>query len=258
MLRSRSIILPDGAACLLRWGRQRGHRMATRSRQAPDTWGCNAVLAGTGAFRDASGRWWPLRAGDVFLRQPGVPHATRMDPGYAECWWSVDAVVAGRLEALGLVPRVPLHPRAWTPAAATAFARLGRRADLAACVAVAAACHWRVEPPPRMDRVVAAAQAWMAARLDRRFSIAAVGAAVGLSAEGLRKRFRRHLGQGVLAWAIDRRMELASRLLADHPVGEVARRLGYGDPFTFSDQFARHTGQRPGVLRRLLTASAAP
>jgi AraC-like DNA-binding protein len=247
----RRILLPNGSICLLRWGLHGRSATASRRLLIPDTWGCNAVVAGVGTYQDAAGVTVTLHPGDVFLRQPGSRHATRMPIGYRERWLSIDAATANSLSDLGLLPVAPIHRQAWTPIASTAFNRLSRRGDLAGFLAVLAGCRFAAPVAAEEDAEIRAAQMWMEAHLDRRFTLAMVAVAVGLRPEALRKRFQRQLGQGVLAWAIAQRMRLASRLLITQPVGEVARRLGYADLFTFSTHFLRHIGQRPSVLRRV-------
>ena len=238
----------------MRWGSHGRHVAATRRFLTPDTWGCNAVIAGVGSYQGADGLTWKLNPSDVFLRQPGNRHATNMSPGYREHWLSIDAATATHLQDLGLLPVTPVHRQAWTPAATTAFKSLGRRGDLTGFLAVLASCRFTASAVPEDDAIIRAAQAWMEAHLHRRFTVTMVAVAVGLRPDALRKRFQRHLGQGVLAWAIAQRMRHASELLPSYPVGEVAQRLGYADPFTFSSHFLRHSGQRPSVLRKVSTS----
>ena len=64
--------------------------------------------------------------------------------------------------------------------------------------------------------------------------------------------FRKFLGQSPGDFVVQARIESAMALLRTSalPVGEIARRLGYGDIYTFSRQFREKTGAPPTSYRR--------
>jgi len=63
--------------------------------------------------------------------------------------------------------------------------------------------------------------------------------------------FRRETGLSPLEYQQHRRMQHAKRMLAagDDPIGEIARRVGYDDPYYFSRVFHRIEGTSPSQYR---------
>lgn len=66
--------------------------------------------------------------------------------------------------------------------------------------------------------------------------------------------FRRQMGQPPMAYVRQRRLDLARSLLAsgDQSVEEIAREVGFEDPFHFSRAFHRHVGTSPSAYRASL------
>lgn len=76
-----------------------------------------------------------------------------------------------------------------------------------------------------------------------------VARSIGASERALQRAFAE---QGELSFSEElrtRRLSVAARLLrgTDLPVGEVARRVGYGDHAPFTKAFSRHYGMSPRV-----------
>lgn len=88
-------------------------------------------------------------------------------------------------------------------------------------------------------------------RLDGSVRVADVARLVGVSPTHLTAIFRKATGGGVLAHHTALRMARARQLLdaTDATVAEIARDVGYDDPFYFSRHFRRHHGVSPTGFR---------
>ena len=92
--------------------------------------------------------------------------------------------------------------------------------------------------------------------LDRTYrerpAIQALARDLGCSPNHLQTAFREAMGITPARYAEQRRLRDGELLLrtTDLPVGEVARRCGYGDPFHFSRALRRQRGLSPVALRR--------
>ena len=75
---------------------------------------------------------------------------------------------------------------------------------------------------------------------------------MGLSYERIRKLFMKQIGVSPHAYRIRRRLDRACELLREGKasVSEIAERLGYADPFTFSRQFTKERGTSPSAYRK--------
>jgi AraC-like DNA-binding protein len=93
----------------------------------------------------------------------------------------------------------------------------------------------------------------------RPWTVAALAAEVGASRAALARRFHALVGEPPMAYLAAWRLALAADLLLEPgaSVTAVARRVGYGSPFTFSTAFKRSFGASPRTYRdaRLLSAS---
>lgn len=85
----------------------------------------------------------------------------------------------------------------------------------------------------------------------KRWTVAALAAEAGVSRAHFAKRFTEVMGEPPLAYLTEWRMCLAEDLLEDPeaPVAEVARAVGYADPFAFSTAFKRSRGSSPRAFR---------
>ncbi len=89
------------------------------------------------------------------------------------------------------------------------------------------------------------------------WSVSSLAARVGVSRSTLAKRFADQVGEPPLAYLTRWRMALAADLLVDRAtmtIGEIARSVGYSDPFGFSAAFKRTKGVNPSEFRRAATA----
>jgi AraC-like DNA-binding protein len=88
-------------------------------------------------------------------------------------------------------------------------------------------------------------------RVDGAIRVSDLARLVGVSTSHLGALFRDATGGGVLAYHTALKMARARRLLdtTDLHVAEVAREVGYPDPFYFSRQFRRVHGVSPSDYR---------
>ncbi|ADD40140.1 AraC family transcriptional regulator [Stackebrandtia nassauensis] len=83
------------------------------------------------------------------------------------------------------------------------------------------------------------------------WTVGALAAEAKVSRAHLAKRFAEVMGQPPLKYLTEWRMYTAEDLLSDSDmsVAEVARAVGYADPFAFSTAFKRHRGTSPRQYR---------
>lgn len=101
---------------------------------------------------------------------------------------------------------------------------------------------------PRVARAIRL----MEASLERPLASAAIARRVGVSVRTLETLFRRTVGVGPAAFAMQIRVQAARRMVTDTdlPLGEIALRTGFASPSSFAHGFRRHVGQSAGALRR--------
>ena len=89
------------------------------------------------------------------------------------------------------------------------------------------------------------------------WTVAALADRIGVSRSTLAKRFATLVGEPPLTYLTRWRMTLAADLLVeqkDETVAQIARAVGYADPFGFSAAFKRIRGVNPSEFRRAATA----
>nr|WP_269810053.1 helix-turn-helix transcriptional regulator [Kineosporia rhizophila] len=85
------------------------------------------------------------------------------------------------------------------------------------------------------------------------WTVATLAERAGVSRATLAKRFSDLVGEPPLSYLTAWRMTLAADLLREEPaatVADIARRVGYSDPFAFSAAFKRVRGVNPREYRR--------
>lgn len=118
-----------------------------------------------------------------------------------------------------------------------------------------------VAPPVCRDDVVLRAIALVERDLARRFSVAELARAVGLSRAAFARRFVAALGAPPERFFTGLRLRDAARRLvtSDDGLAAIADAIGYASEFAFSRAFKRHHGIAPGLYRqRWHTSSAEP
>lgn len=87
---------------------------------------------------------------------------------------------------------------------------------------------------------------------ERPWSVAELGASVGMSRSGFFERFRDAVGETPGQYLTRWRIHVATRLLreGEASVGSIARQVGYATEASFSNAFTRVMGIRPGAYRR--------
>lgn len=85
------------------------------------------------------------------------------------------------------------------------------------------------------------------------WTVSSLAHRTGVSRSTLAKRFADLVGEPPLAYLTRRRMTLAADLLIEQKgatIADVARAVGYSDPFGFSAAFKRARGTNPSDFRR--------
>ena len=103
---------------------------------------------------------------------------------------------------------------------------------------------------------VRAAQSYLREHLDAPVKVGELAARVGLSTSHFAAQFRRATGGGVVEYVKRLRIARASELLitTTMSVADIARAVGYDDPFYFSRQFRRVRDCSPTQFRERAAA----
>jgi AraC-like DNA-binding protein len=93
----------------------------------------------------------------------------------------------------------------------------------------------------------------------RRWTVASLAAAAGLSRAVFARRFAALVGTTPMGYLTGWRMTVAAELLrdGDRTVAAIAREVGYDNEFAFAAAFRRERGVAPGRFRRGVGASAS-
>lgn len=88
------------------------------------------------------------------------------------------------------------------------------------------------------------------------WTVAALADRTGVSRSTLAKRFADLVGEPPLTYLTRWRMTLAADLLVEQSgtVADIARTVGYADPFGFSAAFKRVRGVNPSEFRRTVSS----
>src|SRR5262249_38173598 len=114
-----------------------------------------------------------------------------------------------------------------------------------------------MEPRIGTDACVAKAIQLLHADPKRRWTVASLAKACGLSRAAFARRFA-GVAPGRYLTAV--RMQLAEAMLieTDASLAAIAASVGYDSEFAFGRAFKRHAGRAPGTYRRTRRATARP
>ena len=247
----RPLFLPEHTGVLYLGGHAAAQEALWRMRR-PVRFAINYLLNGGLRHRDEAGVSTWLKAGDAFQRVPHLAHETSPEPGYQECFVSVDAQTMNYLAKLGFLDLsgnllIGIPPERVMPDFLELYHRVNDESTSTQELILQAArwfSRFTTQEAP-MDRLVIEAEKLMLRHLESRQSLHEIAKALGITYDHFRLRFRRATGQSPGDWLIDQRIEKAKALLQIHSVGETAEALGYPEPFSFSRQFKKRTGISP-------------
>lgn len=239
----------------------------------PRGFGVNYVMAGRGIFRDTHGAEHPLRAGTVYFRCGKYPHTTLWERAEAvsEYFISFSRLTYEHLEALGMLhamrpPVLQCGRRARIIDRFEGFLStfagaapengpqlLGEIIDF-----IRQLQNWGVTRPRETPHaeLVRRVRARLDASTELEGNLPALAEEFGVSYSLLRKVFVQATGMSLRDYQLARRMGDARHLLETHTVKEVAARLGYADPFSFSKRFKQAMGISPKQFQQLYYSRA--
>lgn len=230
------------------------------------------AVAGVG-WCEAEGSVLRVSAGDALVLAPGTPHLYRADVADPwTVWWlhASGADLSTLLEpVLGQANAavVRLHdPTRVTHSIETAVLAL-ERDETAASLIVASGAAWsalaqvgadRVDGPRDHASPVHRVREHLLDNFAEPVSVPELAAMVGLSSSHLTTLFRQSTGTSLLKYVRSLRMASARVMLATTTasVGEIARAVGYTDPFYFARQFRAVSGVSPTRFRAMHDGTA--
>jgi len=97
---------------------------------------------------------------------------------------------------------------------------------------------------------------FLGSHLDERITLAEMAGKVHMSRSHFSREFRRYTGVSPVEYVIRLRLQTAISLLADRnrTISEIAKEVGYEDPFLFTRQFKQRYNVSPREFRRLRQA----
>jgi AraC-like DNA-binding protein len=182
----------------------------------------------------------PGAAGPFLSALPRVVHFPAADPASAPWLGATVQLIVSESAGPGLASRVVLS-RLADVLLVQALRALGGRPS----------CQAR-RVQALSDPAVGKALALMHARLTEPWTVEGLASTVGLSRSAFAARFHELVGEPPLQYLSRWRMVKAGQLLgdSDHPLVEVAARVGYTSGPAFNKAFKRWAGQGPGAYRR--------
>lgn len=204
------------------------------------------------------GHWQRIRSGFACLLPPHTVNAIRSIRGepWSFCW-------VRYLEPKSKMPMARGHSPVRGPYASGApleYAVRGLYVESQGAANPAQVHHWvdliqqyvlSFAQPQLEDERLYKAWEMVCCKLDYNWSLEEIASSAHVSTEHLRRLCLKHLGRSPMKHLTYLRMRHAAELLStsDDKVETVAHRVGYENPFSFSNTFRKWTGFRPSEFR---------
>lgn len=264
---------PPLSPVLCAWNVMRRPTQGWRPRGTRD-WMLFCTMEGAGRFGCAGGTEFFAEPGSLVLIERGAPHDYEVAPG-CETWthwwvhflplepWAewMDWPRAGKGHRL--LPDIPADLLEVVKTEMRLVQSACRHRDSAASLRLSVNALERVFllcatklglSGPLHDSRVQKARSCIAEHLGEKLTIPLIAKAAGLSRSRLSALFEAEIGQPVMAYVEELRLQRARELLerSSLGVGEIADSTGFASPFYFSTRFKRRFGQAPGMYRKAL------
>ena len=229
-------------------------------RTCSPVWVLEQVLEGTGTV-EVNGVRHTASAGDVYLLPLGAAHYYYSDPRdpWVKIFMNVRGALPGALiSTYGLTGRVVFPAGGLEPLFRDFYDLVSGEGEALQsgasllfhkiCMALGSGGEAGASEPPE----AAAMKAYLDQNVSRLVRVQELAETIYRSPDYAGKLFRRTYGVTPYAYLLQRKLELACRLLQSTalPVQEIAARLGYEDAHYFSGLFRRHTGRTPSDFRK--------
>ena len=229
-------------------------------RRKSPIWVMEQVTKGTGTIF-VDGRKYTASAGDIYLLPKGADHLyySDVEDPWEKWFFNIRGEVCGALlESHGLTDRIMFpacHMEDLFRSFYEAACEIGDETDIfkkcALCFhSICMELHNRTADLHATPEA-AAVKAYLDRNIDRLVSADELAKAVFRSPDYVLKLFKRAYGLTPYTYLLQRKIEIAQRLLRSTslPVGAIAERLGYSDTHYFSGLFKHATGITPTGCR---------
>ena len=227
------------------------------------------LTQGAGTFQVRGTRPLPVKAGDVFLIEPGMWHdySPILESGWKEYW-----VMFNGRQANELVSQVDLPRRAPlihygedkslhhlftqmldVAGAAPPFSDIIHTGQLLQMAAlIQGRLQLQREQGDRDQSFIQQAKQHLASAGDQPVDMQALAHTLGISYPHFRRVFKQSTGLPPQQYLLNLRINQAKQLMEeqDMKLSDIARSVGFDDPFYFSRLFKQKTGISPSLWRR--------
>ena len=231
---------------------------------------CFVLLRGSGEYIAEDGTSYPLQAGSLVQRLPGVPHSTRVDPDrkWLEFFISIGKPFFDFFCSLSVLNQEPVLKAELLPGDLERYQKLLQSLKATPDSLLPLRIPEMEKEILRMygyhaHRVnlqrdpIEAACDMLSQNLDEEISLEELARSLQIGYETFRKVFKKQTGVSPARYRTRKKMEQARILLEGGvPMKEIAVLVGYGDVYAFSKQFSRFFGFPPGKYRARLHTDA--
>jgi len=224
------------------------------------------VIRGVGEYLDLHGNRYPLTAGTVFQRHPGVKHSTFIDPksDWAECFIDFGRSLYNTLVAYKIInPELFVYniisDRTIELECFDIMIRLENCSEVEfsfvasdMILLTSKIMQSSIAPPEdEHERFIDESCIYFSENPDKRIELKQYCKKSGIGYEHYRKLFRQKIGISPGQYIVNRRMDAACQMLriSRIPINEIASKLGYSTQYEFSAQFKKFIGLSPKKYR---------
>ena len=209
---------------------------------------------------ESLGKRYELSPGDVYILHQHQSHRYWPDP--KDPYHKIYAMFSGTLvkelvqlyglEKVCYLPQIPEVRPYFEMLLQMPADKADNRAALLLHQLLERASSLAADPYPDIPKNLIFLKKALESRLDQPFVLEDYAEKTDISVSHLVRGFKQHFGKSPYEYRTSLRMEMAEKLLAHTRlrVKEIADRLAFSDPYSFSESFKRHVGTSPKEYRQ--------